>query len=54
MDDCCATVTPELHQSSINNLKDRYCKVVDTNQAMDEVEGLLDRLNKSEVLPGLS
>ena len=54
VDDCCATVTPELHQSSINNLKDRYCKVVDTNQAMDEVEGLLDRKNKSEVLPGLS
>jgi len=53
VDDCCATVTAELHQSSITNLKDRYCKVVNTVEAMEQVEGLLNPPSESSILPGL-
>lgn len=36
--DCCATVTPELHQATIATLRDRYARVIDTEQALDEID----------------
>lgn len=32
VEDACTTVTPELHQSSINSLKDRYASVLETSE----------------------
>jgi nicotinamidase-related amidase len=37
IDDACATVTPALHQSSITTLRDRYARILSTQQAIDEV-----------------
>jgi nicotinamidase-related amidase len=39
VDDGCATVTPELHYSSLKTLKDRYARIISTEQAVDEVAG---------------
>ncbi len=37
VDDACATVTPELHSATIRTLRDRYCRVLDTEAAIDEI-----------------
>lgn len=42
IDDGCATVTPELQSATVRNLKDRYAKVISTEQALGEVERELD------------
>lgn len=36
IDDACATVTPELHEATIRTLKDRYSRVLTTDQAVRE------------------
>ena len=36
IDDGCATVTPELHEATIRTLKDRYSRVLSTEQAVRE------------------
>jgi nicotinamidase-related amidase len=41
VDDCCATVTPELHEASLKNLRNRYARVVDADTAMTEIESRL-------------
>lgn len=38
VEDACATVTPELHQSSINTLRDRYARILSTQAAVDELK----------------
>lgn len=38
VDDCCATQTPDLHDASIRALRDRYARVVSTDQAIEEIE----------------
>jgi len=37
IDDACATVTPALHDASLATLKDRYARVVDTEQALQDL-----------------
>lgn len=34
VDDCCATVTPELHEASLATLRDRYARILDHREAM--------------------
>lgn len=36
--DGCATVTPELHEATIATLRDRYARVIDTEQALREID----------------
>lgn len=36
--DGCATVTPELHRATIATLRDRYARVIDTGQALREID----------------
>lgn len=36
--DGCATVTPELHDATIATLRDRYARVIDTEQALREID----------------
>lgn len=38
VDDCCATVTPELQAASLATLRDRYAKVVNTDEALAAIE----------------
>lgn len=38
VEDCCTTVTPELHRASIATLKDRYARVISTEQAVQDLE----------------
>lgn len=47
VEDACTTVTPELHQGSINSLKDRYASVLSTN----EIEKRFKPLDEYEVDP---
>lgn len=36
--DGCTTVTPDLHNATISTLRDRYARVIDTEQALREIE----------------
>jgi nicotinamidase-related amidase len=38
IEDGCTTVTPELHNFTLATLRDRYVRVVDTEQAIEEIE----------------
>ncbi len=38
IEDCCTTVTPELHKFTVATLQDRYCRVIDTDQAVKEID----------------
>lgn len=40
--DGCATVTPELQNATITTMKDRYARVLSTDEAIIEIEKLLD------------
>lgn len=42
VDDGCATVTPELHEASLKNLRDRYARIVSAQEAIHDVERYLD------------
>lgn len=37
VDDCCATVTPELHEASLATLRDRYARIMTLQEAIAEV-----------------
>lgn len=41
VDDCCATVTPELHEASLATLRDRYARIMTLNEAVESLERLL-------------
>lgn len=41
IEDCCATVTPELQNATITTMKDRYARVLTTEQAVREVKRLV-------------
>lgn len=36
--DCCTTVTPELHKASISVVRDRYARILNTEEAVSELE----------------
>ena len=40
IEDSCTSVTPELHNFTITTLKDRYAKILNTQQAIEEIEQL--------------
>lgn len=37
IDDACATVTPALHNATINTIRDRYARVLSTDEAVQEI-----------------
>jgi nicotinamidase-related amidase len=41
VEDCCATVTPELHHASLATLKDRYARVLTLNDTIDDVDRMV-------------
>jgi len=42
VEDGCTTVTRELHEASLANLRDRYARVITTDQAIAELERYID------------
>jgi nicotinamidase-related amidase len=42
IEDACATVTPDLHFSSLNTLRDRYARILSTAQAVSEITRLCE------------
>jgi len=40
VDDCCATVTPELHEASLATLRDRYARIMDIETAWTTIQQL--------------
>lgn len=38
IEDACATVTPHLHEASIDTLRDRYARILSTEQALHDLE----------------
>ena len=38
VEDCCATVTPELHEASLATLRDRYARVIAVDEAIAAVQ----------------
>ncbi len=50
VEDACTTVTPDLHEASIKTLRDRYARVTETHQTIEEIHnylGLMDEVEKS-------
>ncbi len=41
VEDCCATVTPELHEASLATLRDRYAKIIGLEEAVATINRLL-------------
>ncbi len=41
IEDCCATVTPELHQASLATLRDRYARVISLEEAIRSINRLI-------------
>jgi len=41
IEDCCATVTPELHQASLATLRDRYARVISLEEAIRSINRLV-------------
>ncbi|MCC5789116.1 MAG: cysteine hydrolase [Opitutales bacterium] len=37
IEDSCATVTADLHNFTVETLRDRYCRVISTQEAIDEI-----------------
>lgn len=51
VEDACTTVTPELHQGTINSLKDRYASVQTTKQMIKRLEDLPDHHYDPDIIP---
>lgn len=41
VDDCCATVTPELQEASLATLRDRYARVMSLHEVLESIEALM-------------
>lgn len=37
VEDCCTTVTPELHEASLKTLRDRYARIISVDQAIADI-----------------
>ena len=48
IEDACATVTPELHRASISNLRDRYARVITTQEALDDIDRYVNAFRERE------
>lgn len=47
VDDCCATQTPELHEASLKTLRNRYARIVTTEEAMTDIEAYVESLGET-------
>lgn len=42
VEDCCATVTPELHEASLATLRDRYARVLTLKETLGDVDQVVE------------
>ncbi len=49
VEDCCTTVTPDLHNASLKAVRDRYARVVTCDEAIQDIEGQLEISMEREV-----
>ena len=47
VEDACTTVTPELHEASLKTLRDRYARIVTTEEAINAVRTEVERQEQS-------
>lgn len=47
VEDCCATVTPALHEASVATLRDRYARVLDLDTAIATIDQLVPLVKSS-------
>ena len=47
VEDACTTVTRELHEASLRTLRDRYSRVIATDEAIREINASVDRLPRA-------
>lgn len=47
VEDACTTVTPELHEASLKTLRDRYARIVTTDEAVEAVQTEVERQEQS-------
>ncbi len=47
VEDACTTVTAALHQASLATLRDRYARVITTDEAVEEIDRSVDRLPRA-------
>ncbi|MCP5495851.1 MAG: cysteine hydrolase [Leptospiraceae bacterium] len=48
IEDGCTTVTQHLHDSTLDTLRDRYCRVIKTEEAIKEIEQMVaDKIRKN-------
>ncbi|MDA8743000.1 cysteine hydrolase [Rubripirellula amarantea] len=47
VEDCCATVTPELHEASLATLRDRYARVLTLKQTLGNVERIVSLVDET-------
>ena len=38
IEDGCTTVTPQLHEASLQTLRNRYCRIITTEQGLADIE----------------
>lgn len=38
VEDCCTTVTPELHEATLKTLRDRYARIISVDQAIADID----------------
>lgn len=43
VEDCCATVTPELHEASLATLRDRYARIMSLDEAVKTVDAYVEK-----------
>jgi nicotinamidase-related amidase len=46
VDDGCTTVTRDLHEASLKVLKDRYCRIIKTREALADIEKNVSRVRR--------
>ena len=49
IEDACATVTQDLHTFTVETLRDRYCRVIDTKEALREIETYVTATRERDV-----
>lgn len=46
IEDGCTTVTPQLHEASLQTLRNRYCRIITTDQGLSDIERYVTEWNE--------
>lgn len=48
IEDGCTTVTPQLHEASLQTLRNRYCRIIRTDEGISDIERHAERIEGKE------